>query len=495
MDASFGIGMLFRAKDMASGVVGGLEGRMKSLGAASDRASRRFAKSIDRMRAGLKLMAAGGAVIGGMGLLVRSTVASQQALGEMGSLGYKNFAVLDKAATRFTNKWAGYSKAQFITAAYDIKSGIESLSDAGVAEYTRMAVLTAKATKASAGEMTKLFALIYGVYKSSYKNMSDLDFGRMVSGGISAAVKVFRTDGRDLVQGISSIGRAAQGMGVKFHEQLAILGVAKGAFGTAAEAGTGYRAFLTTVLKAQKALGMSFTDSQGRLLPFVGILKKIEAKFGDLSKAKAQMALQKAFGSAEAVKFIMAFAGKTKYLTAKLSELKGAMKGGTAVTVEMARAMNMRIGDVLKLFGQRMHNLFESIGKTLLPVVIPIVNAIGKVITAVQRFASENPRLVGTITRIVFAIGGLVFALGAGAVAWHFFGRYARIAMSSIAKTFLPVTLALAAIAGLVYLFRKAWKSNFGGIATKLTNFWNKVKLVWEGVTTLIGSFTGKAGT
>ncbi|MBU1740235.1 MAG: hypothetical protein KKC37_01735, partial [Proteobacteria bacterium] len=28
-----------------------------------------------------------------------------------------------------------------------------------------------------------------------------------------------------------------------------------------------------------------------------------------------------------------------------------------------------------------------------------------------------------------------------------------------------------------------------------LTNFWNKVKLVWEGVTTLIGSFTGKAGT
>ncbi len=494
MDASFGIGMVFRARDMAGGVVRGLEGRMNSLAGASDRASRRFARSLERMRAGLKLMAAGGAVLGGIGLLVRSTVASQRALGEMGSLGYKNFNALDKAATRFTNKWAGYNKAQFITAAYDIKSGIESLSDEGVAQYTRMAVLTAKATKASASEMTKLFALVYGVFKSSYKNMSDLDFGRMVSGGISAAVKVFRTDGRDLVQGISTIGRAAAGMGVKFHEQLAILGVAKGAFNTAAEAGTGYRAFLTTVLKAQKALGMSFTDAQGRLLPFVSIMKKIEAKFGDLSQAKAQLALQKAFGSAEAVKFIMAFAGKTGYLTAKLSELKGAMKGGMAVTVEMARAMNMRIGDVLQLFGQRMHNMFESIGKTLLPVVIPIVNAVGKVITAVQKFAAENPRLMGTITRVVFAIGGLVFALGAGAVAWHFFGQYARFAMASIAKTFLPVSLAVGALIGIVYLVRQAWQSNFGGITTTITKFWNKVKLVWEGLSQLFDSFSGEKG-
>ncbi len=495
MDTSFGIGMVFRARDMAGGVVHGLEGRMKSLAGVSDRASRRFARSMDRMRAGLKLMAGGGAVLGAMGLLVRSTVASQRALGEMGSLGYRNFNALDKAATQFTNKWAGYNKAQFITAAYDIKSGIESLSDEGVAAYTRMAVLTAKATKASASEMTKLFALIYGVYKDSYKKMSDLDFGRMVSGGISAAVRVFRTDGRDLVQGISNIGRAAAGMGVKFHEQLAILGVAKGAYNSAAEAGTGYRAFLTTVLKAQKALGMSFTDAQGRLLPFVNIMKKIEAKFGDLSQAKAQLALQKAFGSAEAVRFLMAFTGKTTYLTAKLRELKGAMKGGMAVTVEMAKAMNMRIGDVLQLFGQRMHNMFESIGKTLLPVVIPIVNAVGKVITAVQKFASENPRLVGAITRIVFAVGGLVFALGAGAVAWHFFGRYARFAMASIAKTFLPVSLAVGALIGIIYLVRKAWKSNFGGIATTLTKFWNKVKLVWEGISQLIGSFTGRVGT
>ena len=167
MNAVYGLGVVFRAQDMASRVVGGLEGRMKGLAHTTDRASRRMERSLKRMRTGLKMMAGGGAVLGGMGLLVKSTIASQAALGEMGSLGYKKFAALSKAATHFTNTWAGYSKAQVLKAAYEIKSGIASLSDEGVAKFMSMASLTAKATRASALEMTKLFALIYGSFKDS----------------------------------------------------------------------------------------------------------------------------------------------------------------------------------------------------------------------------------------------------------------------------------------------------------------------------------------
>ncbi|MBO3282610.1 hypothetical protein, partial [Intestinimonas butyriciproducens] len=69
-------------------------------------------------------------------------------------------------------------------AAYDIKSGIASLTDEGVAQFTELAGLTAKATKSTTGEMTSLFATGYGIYKGYYSELSDLEFGEMFAGGI-----------------------------------------------------------------------------------------------------------------------------------------------------------------------------------------------------------------------------------------------------------------------------------------------------------------------
>ena len=77
----------------------------------------------------------------------------------------RDLGAVENAARSFSDQWAGTTKADFISAAYDIKSGIASLSDEGVAEFTSLAALTAKATKSTAGEMTSLFATGYGIYK------------------------------------------------------------------------------------------------------------------------------------------------------------------------------------------------------------------------------------------------------------------------------------------------------------------------------------------
>lgn len=60
-------------------------------------------------------------------------------------------------------------KSDFITAAYDIKSGIASLTDEGVAQFTELAALTGKATKSTTEEMGSLFATGYGIYKVHMK--------------------------------------------------------------------------------------------------------------------------------------------------------------------------------------------------------------------------------------------------------------------------------------------------------------------------------------
>ena len=142
--------------------------------------------------AGGGMTAAGVGITNGMMKIAGSTFETQDALAELKSLGITDLKAVEDAARQFSDTWAGTTKADFITAAYDIKSGIASLTDEGVAQFTELAGLTAKATKSTTGEMTSLFATGYGIYKGYYSELSDLEFGEMFAGGIATAVKAPR---------------------------------------------------------------------------------------------------------------------------------------------------------------------------------------------------------------------------------------------------------------------------------------------------------------
>lgn len=77
--------------------------------------------------------------------------------------------------------------------------------DEGVAEFTSLAALTAKATKSTAAEMTSLFATGYGIYKDYYSDLSDMEFGAMFSAGISESVRAFKTSGSGMAQSIQTL--------------------------------------------------------------------------------------------------------------------------------------------------------------------------------------------------------------------------------------------------------------------------------------------------
>ena len=70
---------------------------------------------------------------------VTSTFDTQDALGELSSLGVKDLKAVEDAAKSFSDTWAGTTKSDFITASYDIKSGIASLTDEGIAQFTELA--------------------------------------------------------------------------------------------------------------------------------------------------------------------------------------------------------------------------------------------------------------------------------------------------------------------------------------------------------------------
>lgn len=146
-------------------VVDNLSGQMNTIQGNVSGSIQKLDSAFGTMqKAGAALTGVGGAILGVGTKLVTSTFDTQNALGELSSLGVKDLKAVENAAKSFSDTWAGTSKADFITASYDIKSGIASLTDEGVAQFTQLAALTGKATKSTTEEMGSLFATGYGIY-------------------------------------------------------------------------------------------------------------------------------------------------------------------------------------------------------------------------------------------------------------------------------------------------------------------------------------------
>jgi len=476
----------------------------------------------------------GSAVLSPLKNMVTTYQEIEKAQGDIASLGIdeKGIAKITKAAKEMSNQFAGITAPEFIKASYDIKSGIASLSDEGVAKYTKLAAMTAQATKSSVEEMTKLFSLGYGIFKR--KDESDFDFGKRFSANIAMAVKAFRTDGSDLVQGISNIGAVAKSFGVTLSEELAIIGNAKGAFNSAAEAGTAYRAFLGSVVNAQQKLGLVLTDSTGKLLPMVEILKRIKAKFGETLDANEMNELKKAFGSDEAVKIITALYHRTDQLKKSQEELSHATMKNVE---EMAKARNR--GKEFELLSQRISNLAATFGKFLAPAVSFASDKIGKLAMWLDKIANSNSFVkyilylvagLGAFAAVLGIVGialsvfitGLSFVTGALKIkttvlktaefatkAYEFALKGAAIAtrLFNLALKANPIGLVIAAImalvAGLIYMYKK-----FKWFRDGVNAVWSFIKEIfsfsplgliinnWSAITGFFSNFWGnlKAG-
>jgi TP901 family phage tail tape measure protein len=498
MEKMLALGVVLSATDMLSPVFGKagknlkqFDGKVKALGS-----------SLTKL--GTVSLGLGTALAAPLGAALTSYQDLAAAQGEIASLGISDSGIkaITKASMEFSNQFAGTTAPEFVKASYDIKSGIASLSDEGVAKFTKLAAMTASATKSSTAEMTKLFALGHGIYRSQFN--SDVEFGNKFSSAISTAVQAFRTDGTDLVNGLSTLGASATSMGISLSEQLSILGVSKSSFNSASEAATSYRAFLQGVGNAQEKLGLQFTDSAGKMLPMTDVLGQIKDKYGDITSVEAQDELKKAFGSSEAVKMITSLLDKTGELSAAQTQLNENMADGTKVTKDMALAMNK--GREFEVLGQKMGNLSALIGQSFAPIALEMGNVIGNVVTVVQTWMNENEGLASTITTVLAGLAGLLtvfgtIAISVGAVTMAIPALTTAFAVLSggigflgttigfVGKMFLmnPIGLVVTAIAGAAYLIYSNWGAVKGffidmwaGIKTGFSQGWEFIKTIFS---------------
>ena len=455
-------------------------------------------------KAGKVMAAAGVGIVSACTGIVTSTFETQNALGELSSLGVKDLKAVESAAKSFSDTWAGTTKSDFITAAYDIKSGIASLSDEGVAKFTELAAITGKATKSTTQEMGSLFATGYGIYKGAYKNMSDLQFGEMFSAGISTAVKNYKTAGSQMASAISVLGATATNNRVSMEEQLAILGQLQTTM-SGSEAATKYKAFLNAAASAGGKLKTSFVDSNGELLSTTEIIEKLHKKYGQTISAIEKQELKQAFGTDEAVAMIDLLYNNVDVLKGGIDDLSASMKKGVSVTKEMAAAINSTPEQKFKVIQQQIHNNVEELGNALLPIANDVLTKVGELVAKWSAWITENRATVETIVRMAAVLGPLLIMLGSaigiiigvsnaiikvktaftiaqGAMAI----MKAKWAALNITFAISPIGLIIIGIIALVAAFailwnkseafRNFWKRLFSGIVNVTRNALNAVK-------------------
>lgn len=408
LESVFKLSLVMNMIDNITGPMSGISSNVSGSMSKLQSANQAFGSMV---KTGAVMQEMGSQITGAVLAPVEATFETRRAIGELASLGVKDLGAVEEAAKSFSDQWAGTTKADFISAAYDIKSGISSLSDEGVAEFTSLAALTAKATKSTAAEMTSLFATGYGIYKDYYSDLSDMEFGAMFSAGISESVRAFKTSGSGMAQSIQTLGASATTANVPLEEQLSILGMLQATMG-GAEAGTKYKAFLRSAVRGGEELGLTFTDANNQLLSMPEILSILKGKFGETMDAAEKMELQKAFGDTEAVALIDLMYNKVGDLQNNIVGMYDALGSGSGVAHKMASAINETEPEKYQRIQQQIHNIKESIGNSLLPTVNELMGKGSEVLAKVGSWIEKNQELVRIIMLVMLAVGGFLAIAG-----------------------------------------------------------------------------------
>jgi phage tail tape measure protein, TP901 family, core region len=469
-------------------------------------------KKIDQMNAkmgelaqtGAAMMEVGNQIVGAVLAPVEATFATRRALGELTAMGVEDLSALERASTDFSNTWAGTTKSDFLTAAIDIKGGIDSLTEEGIAKFTELSGVTAKATGSSVAEMTSLFATGYGIYKDYYDDLSDGEFAEIFSAGIAQAILTFKASGSSMAQSITSLGAAATTANVPLEEQLTVLGMLQATM-SGSEAGTKYRAFLRTAVKAGQQLGLSFVDANNQMLSMPEILDILKSKYGETLDAVEKRQIQRAFGSDEAVALLDLMYSKTDDLQENILTLYGSMGAGAAVTQQMADAINQTEPERYQVLQQQIHNVKESIGTSLLPTVNNMLTRGSAVLMSVGQWIEHNQALVAVIMQVVLglgiflSVGGTLIAVISGAII--IFGRI-KAGLIIIKGALLLAKGALVSLVGSVWSFTAALLANpitwvvIGIVAliAAIALLYNKCEWFRDGVNAFFGGIRDTLG-
>ena len=358
-------------------------------------------------------MQIGGGVLAlaGTGMAIKGAlmpaIEMYDALNDAAAKGIDDSALkaVKRDALRFSTTY-GASAVEFVQSTESINASIAGLTGNELPKVTKVANTLAFALKSTAAETAEFMGQMFGNFSADANRLGKVEFAEQLAGKMVYMRKTFGTEMaaiKDLMEGARGVGT---NYGVGLDEQLAVLGQLQRTLGT--EASSAYEGFMTGAIEGGKKLGLSFTDSTGKMLSMPEMLIKLQGKYGKSLEGnlKAQAELDAAFGDSSAV--VKHLYGNVALLQRNITELGGA--DGLKRTQEMAQKMVKpwdRFVAILKA-------IQTVIGLTLIPVLYPVLNRLADMGQTFARWMQLFPN----IARVVgYAAMALLSFAAVGAVA------------------------------------------------------------------------------
>lgn len=413
-----------------------------------------------------------------------------RALNEIKATGREQ-AGLDKItdfALDFSATYGG-AATDVVSSTNEIARAIDGLTDSELVAFSKSSNILAKATGSDVKAMGSYISQLYGIFGDEAAKIGKEKWVEQISAQATVTANKFKSSGESLMQAYTNLGSSAKDHGIKTAEQFAVIGNLQNVF-EGGLAGTKYAAFLSGAVKAQSKLGLSFLDSQGKMLPMIDILEKIKGKYGELNSENLYE-LQKAFGTKEAAQVINNLLPKIDTLKADIAEIDK-MK-----TLDDAMAISKTVTDSWMRFTAIFQNIKIAIGTQILAKLEPVMNRIadmGQEFTNWLRAYKNIARWIG------YAVGALIGFTGLTAALTLMSGIVSAI---GVAFSFLvsPVMLVVSAVIGLgivVYKFHSQFMAFIAGFiegfkmaSVSFAPLFSAFSIVWSALQR-IGSTIGR---
>ncbi|MGM7428574.1 phage tail tape measure protein [Bacillus pacificus] len=456
---------------------------------------------------------AGGAVAMGMGSAVKTAADFEQQMAKVGAISGATGGQLSSLTETAKELGASTTKS-----ASEVAIGMQNLAASGF-------------------EVNDIISAMPGIIAASEAAQEDM---AMTSETVAAALNAFGLEAKesshiadvlsqsanqsaagilDMQYSFKYAAPVAKMLGISLEELSAATGIMADSGIKGEQAGTSLRAALLRLAdppksasKALSALGISITDSNGKMKPFHDIIGQVGNATKDMGNAQKAAALSNIFGT-EAVSGMLAVieAGPDK-----LQKLTKGLKDSGGAAAETAKKMQDNLNGSLNQLSGSFETLQISVGNALIPMIRLIADGLGMLTDAFNAL----PGPVQTVLTVMLALVGVTlliggplmillgflpgivegFALLAGAM-----GMTSG-ALLGVAGTALTVIGVIAAIAigiallwsysetfrSIVYAAIDGVKSAFDSLMMKITQVKNFLVTTWSGIKAIFSGNEGK---
>ncbi|EPU0970477.1 TPA: phage tail tape measure protein [Klebsiella pneumoniae] len=363
----------------------------------------------DKSVQAFKRIGIGGAALYGVGQSIGGMLAPAfdmfNALQEQSARGIDSgvLKTVQRDALAFSTTY-GTVATDFVRSTAEINSAIAGLTGQELPKVTKVANLMAFEMQSSTAETAEFMRQMFANFRTDADSLGKVQFAELLAGKMTLMRQRFGLEigmVKDLMEGARGAGT---NYGVGMNEQLAVMGELSRTLGT--EASSAYEGFMTSAIEGGKKLGLSFTDTAGKMLSMPDILTKLQGKYGQSLEGnlKAQKELDDAFGDSSAV--VKQLYGNVSVLQRNITELGGA--DGLKRTQEAAA----KLVKPMDRFMAIIRAIQIAIGLTLVPALNPLLDWAAQIGQTFARWMSLFPNIARVVGWVAMAVLGFA-AVGA----------------------------------------------------------------------------------